>query len=100
MPMLPLMGVNHRLPLFHMAKHFIWVEEKSINEFAIGYMINTDLIVRKSFRYQVENVCTLHLVKSHNLLLKPHCQKRKTSVLSLIIFYETRADNPAKVSEC
>ena len=26
-PMLPLLGTNHRLPLLHMAKHFIWLNE-------------------------------------------------------------------------
>ena len=41
MPMLPLLGDNHRLPLLHKAKRFIWIEEKyeRINEFEIGYMI-------------------------------------------------------------
>ena len=47
MPMLSLLGENHRLPLFHMAKHFIWLDEtkKRINEFTIGYMINLGLNV-------------------------------------------------------
>ena len=26
-PMLSLLGANHRLPLFHMAKHFFWLNE-------------------------------------------------------------------------
>ena len=54
-PMLPLLGDNHRLPLFHMAKKTIWLEEagKFINEFEIGYMINPSLHVNKSFRDQV-----------------------------------------------
>ena len=26
-PMLPLLGDNHRLPLLHTDKHFIWIEE-------------------------------------------------------------------------
>ena len=36
-----LFGANHCLPLFHMAKSFIWLEETKelINKFFIGYMI-------------------------------------------------------------
>ena len=57
MPMLSLLGTNHRLPLFHMAKHLIWINEtkKRINEFEIIYMINPSLHVNKSFKEQVEN---------------------------------------------
>ena len=58
MPMLSLLGANHHLPLFCMAKFFIWINEtkKSINEFTIGYMINTGLNVNKTFREQVKKV--------------------------------------------
>ena len=51
MPMLPLLGVNHHLHLFHMAKNFIWINEtkKRINEFTIGYMINLGLNINRSF---------------------------------------------------
>ena len=54
--MLPLLGDNHCLPLLHMAKSFIWLEEKSycINDFAIGYMINPTLHINKAFKEQVE----------------------------------------------
>ena len=55
MTMLLLLGDNNRLPLLHMDKRFIWLEEKGkrINESEIGYMINPTLHVNKSFRYQV-----------------------------------------------
>ena len=74
MAMLLFWGGNHRPPLFHMSKHFIWLNEtkQRINEFIIGYMINTGLNVNKAFRQQVETLCILHLVKSQNLLLKLH----------------------------
>ena len=53
--MLPLLEANPRLPLFHINKHFIWIEEtgKLINEFEIGYMINPSLFIIKASRYQV-----------------------------------------------
>ena len=49
-------GGNHRLPLLHMAKLFIWIEETKelINEFEIGFMINLSLHVNKAFREQVD----------------------------------------------
>ena len=52
MPILSLLGANHRLPLFHLAKRFIWLNEtkKPINEFKIGYTINSGLNVNKAFR--------------------------------------------------
>ena len=54
--MLSLLGANHRLPLFHMAKSFIWLNETKqyINKFTIVYMINPDLNINKSFREQVD----------------------------------------------
>ena len=57
-----------------MHKRFIWLEEtgERINESEIGCMINPSLHVNKSFKEQVEKTRILHLVKSHNPLLKPH----------------------------
>ena len=56
MPMLSLLGANHRLPLFYMDKNFIWLNEtkERINYFTIGYMINPGLYVNKTFEEQVE----------------------------------------------
>ena len=53
-----LLGIDHCLPLLHMAKRFIWIEEtgKRINEFGIGYMINPSFHVNKVFKQLVENV--------------------------------------------
>ena len=47
--MLPLLGSNHLLSLFHMAKSFICLEEEKerINEFSIGYMINKNFNIKK-----------------------------------------------------
>ena len=45
MRMLQLLGSNQCLPLLHMSKRFILLEEtgKRINDFEIGYMINPSL---------------------------------------------------------
>ena len=38
-----MLGTNYRMHLLHMYKSYIWLEETNqrINEFSIGYMINT-----------------------------------------------------------
>ena len=56
MPMLSLLVTNHCLPLCHMAKCFIWINEtkQRINEFNIEYMINPGLNFNNNFREKVE----------------------------------------------
>ena len=85
-----------------MAKSYIWIEEtnKRINEFSIGYMMNTILNTHKCFREQVK-VClkntfsTLTMTHISKILLKPN-----TRVLALVIFYENRKKMQRKCSEC
>ena len=49
-----LLGTNHRLPLSHMAKSYIWIEETNerINDFSIGYMMNPNFSINKVFKKQ------------------------------------------------
>ena len=51
-----LFGTDHYLPLSHMAKSYIRPEEKNqrIYEFSIGYIMNPNLSMNKSFREQVK----------------------------------------------
>ena len=85
-----LLGNNHRLPLSHISRIYIWLEEKNqrINEFSIGYMMNPNLSINKAFRDQVK-VCLKNTFStptpSHisKILLKPD-----TRVLALVMFFE------------
>ena len=87
-----LLGTNNRLPLSHMAKSYIWIEEKNqrINELSIGYMMSPNLSMNKVFREQVK-VCmkttfyTSTMTHTSKILLKPN-----TRVLSLVMFFENR----------
>ena len=74
MPMLSLLGNNHRLPLFHMAKLFIWIEEKNerINDFSIGYMINPKLNINRAFIEQVNKYMNTTLGAITKPHIKPH----------------------------
>ena len=49
-----LLRTNHRLPLSHRSKNYIWLEETNqrIIEFSIGYMINLNLSINKAFKEQ------------------------------------------------
>ena len=98
MPMLSLLGWDHHLPLLHMAKRFIWLNEtkKLINEFLIGYIINPDLNDNKPFRDQVEKVMYTTFGKITQPLLKATLSKNNTSVLELIMFFDKRAYSPEK----
>ena len=98
MPMLSLLGANHCLPLFHMPKRSIWLNEtkQRMNEFTIGYMINIGLNVNKSFREKVERYMYNTFGETTQPFIKYTLEKNNTSVLELIMFYETRADNPEK----
>ena len=47
---------NCRMPLLHMSKTYIWMEETNqrINEFSFGYMLNPTLYKNKAFKDQVK----------------------------------------------
>ena len=77
---------NCRMPLLHMSKSYIWIEETNqrINEFSFGYMMNPTLYKNKAFKEQVK-VCfrnkfgpdtTFHI----NTIL----MKKNTRVLALV----------------
>ena len=53
-----MLGANCRMPLLYMSKSYIWLEETNqrINEFSIGYMMNSTLYRNRAFKDQVK-VC-------------------------------------------
>ena len=87
-----LLWTNHRLPLSHTARNYIWLEETNqrINGFSIGYIMNPNLSMKKAFREQVK-VCmrttfsTSTITHISKIPLKPN-----TRVLELVMFFENR----------
>ena len=77
-----------------MDKRFIWINEtkQRINEFMIGYMINQGLNVNKSSIEQVETCMHTKFGEITQPFIKAKSEKKNTSVLALIMFYEKRAD--------
>ena len=63
-----MLGTNHLLPLSHMAKSYIWLEEKNqlINEFSIGYTMNTNLSMNKAFKEQMK-VCMKNKISTETM---------------------------------
>ena len=53
---MPLVGVNNRQPILHIPKIMVqfYYTDESINQFVIGYMINTSLNCNKVLREKVE----------------------------------------------
>ena len=94
MPIFSLLGENHRLPFFHMARRFIWNNgtKRRINEFTIGYMINPSLNINKSSREQVKKCMFITFGAITKPFIKSALLNKNTNVLELIMFYETRAD--------
>ena len=68
-----LLGAYHCLPLSHMAKSYIWLEEikKRINEFSIGYMIDPKLNINKAFKEKV----TKCIKTTFGAITQPHISK-------------------------
>ena len=96
MPMLSFLGANHPLPLFHMAKSFIWLNKKKhIKEFKNRYMVNPNLNINKTFIEQVEKCMKITFGAITQHFIRALFLKKKTRVLTLIMFYETRVENIA-----
>ena len=70
---------------------FIGLNEASehINEFSIGYMINPTLHVNKYFKKQVEKCMNNTFGSLTQPFILKIMTKNNTSVLALLIFYET-----------
>ena len=60
-PLMPLVGVNHRQPILHMSEIMVhcYSINKSINKFAIGYMTTPSLNCNKVFRRQVKKILSV-----------------------------------------
>ena len=60
-----MLGANCRMPLLHMSKRKIWIEETNqrINEFSFGYMFNPTLYTNKVLGEQVKACLKTHLVQ-------------------------------------
>ena len=79
MPMLSLLGENHRLPLFNMAKILFGLKKqnKVLTCFQLDIWLIQIWILTKHSGEKWVNVWILNLVQSHSPILDPHYNKRK-----------------------
>ena len=87
-----MLGTYNRLPLSHMAKIYIWLEETNqlINEFSIGYMMNPNLNTIKAFREKLK-VCLKKIFSTSTMAhISKISLKTNTRVLALVMVYENR----------
>ena len=97
-----LLGNNHRLPLSHMSKNYIWLEETNqrINEFSIGYIMNPNLIINKAFKQQVEICMKTTFSEMTQQHISKILSKTNTKVLALVMSYVTSKKKQGKFSKC
>ena len=96
-----MLGANCRMPLLHMSKSYICIEEtsKHINEFSFGYMLNTTLYTKKVFREHVKACLKNKFGPDTNKHIHKTLQK-KTRVLALVIFMSLGLSIQEKCSRC
>ena len=87
-----MLGTNHCLPLSHMAKSYIWLEETNqlVNEFSIEYMMNPNLSINKAFKDQVKICMKTTFVTMTQQHISKFLSKTNTRVVALLMFYEIR----------
>ena len=63
-PLIPIVGVYHRLPKLHMSKRMvhIYTTDKTVHQFDIGYMINPSIFINTKRRF--DHVTNSKLMKS------------------------------------
>ena len=93
-PLLPLLGVNHRQPLLNMSKRlvYLYTTDEHINQFEIGYIINPTLHDNKVFRKKLKMLKRCISSKYHGRY-KNDTRKNDTYVIALIMFYENKTSN-------
>ena len=96
-----LLGTNYHLPLSHMAKSYIWLEETNQrnNEFSIWYMMNPNFSINRYFKEQVKVCLKTTFYASPLSHISKILLKLDTRVLALVIFIRIKKMQ-RKCSEC
>ena len=94
-PLIPLIGVNNRQHILHMYKRMVqcYSAYESINQYSIGYMINTSLNSIIVFREQVEKCLSVSFNKNTMETIRDFLKKKNTCVMVLIMIYENNGGN-------
>ena len=90
-PLMSIVGFNHCLPILHLSKIIVHINstEKTIHKFVIGYMINPSLHINRIFREQVEKFLDCSFSIKTMKTIRDCLMNKNTSVMALIMIYET-----------
>ena len=90
------------MPLLHMSKSYIWIEETSqcINEFSFGYMFNPTLYTNKVFKEQVKACFKNTFGPDTNKQINKKLFEKNTRVLALVVFMSLGVPLQGKCSKC
>ena len=89
-PIMTLVGINHRQPILHLSKIMIhcYSTDENINQSSIGYMINPSLNCNKLFIIQVETYLSLSFAAIIMETIKYCLKNNNTFVMAPIMIYE------------
>ena len=98
-PLMPTLGVDHQLPILYLFKKMvhIYTPGKTMNQFAIGYMINTSLKFNNAFRTQVEKYLGVSFYIRTMKNIKNCLMKKNTSIMEIITIYENNEEIPKQI---
>ena len=98
-PLIPLVGLNHRQDILHMPRIMVhyYSTDETINQFAIGCIINPSLNCNKVLRIQVGKCLSLSFAARTMETIKDCLRKINTCVMALIIIYENNGETSNKV---
>ena len=96
---MPIVGLNHRLPMLHFSKRMFhgYTTDETINQFSIGCIINPSLKFNNAFRTQVENFLSVTFSAITIKTIKKNLMKNNTRVMALIIIYENNGEIPKRL---
>ena len=88
--LMPIVGVNNCLPILNLSKITVHIctTEKTINHFAIGYMINPSIHINRKFREQAKKCLGCYFSTKTMKTVRDYLPKKNTSVMKLIMIYE------------
>ena len=90
-PIMPIVGVNHSLPILHLSKRMVHIygTEKTIHQFAIGYIISPSLHINSIFREKVQKCLGCYFSIKTMKKIRDFLLNKNTSVMELIMIYKT-----------
>ena len=99
---MPIVGVNHSLLILHKSKIMvhIYTTEKTIHQFAIGYMINPSLHFNKIVKAQVETFLGCSFSISTTKTITKILMKKNTSVMALIMICKNNGEIEKQFIDC